>query len=132
MEAILDQQQAGFRKGKSTVNQIFIVNQLVEKYLEFNRNIYHVFVDFEKAFDSVNHDILWKSLAHNGVAPKLLNLLKSLYANAECFVRLEKKLSNNFFPRRGVRQGCILSPLLFNLFLQYIINESNTKMTNKE
>ena len=120
----IEKEQAGFKKGSSTVDQIFILNQVKEKYLEMNRQIWNVFIDFEKAFDSIDHDILWRVCAVIGLPHKYINLIKSLYLNAECFVRINSNLSDSFKPRRGVRQGCILSPLIFNMFLQHVINES--------
>ena len=126
-ENILDQEQAGFRTGKSTIDQIFTLNQLVEKFLEMDRQIYHIFVDFEKAFDSVNHTLLWKILTIEGIPPKYTNLIRSLYNNANSIVRISNNTSQPFQQQRGVRQGCIISPLIFNLFLQHVINESTIK-----
>ena len=127
---ILDQEQAGFRKGRSTLDQIFTLSQIIEKHLEMDRQVFHIFVDFEKAFDSVNHNLLWKTLSAQNIPVKYSNLLKALYSSAECSVRIDSKTSQPFRPKRGVRQGCILSPVIFNLFLQQVINNTNLKETN--
>ena len=75
------------------------------------------YVDFRKAFDSVNHTLLWVRLAEIGVSKKLLSELQSMYANATSCIKLYRNTVTDSFPcKRGVRQGCILSPLLFNLY----------------
>lgn len=88
------------------------------------KDIYHASIDFEKAFDSVDHDILWVSLLHLGINHKIIALLKSLYDNAECYVRLGNTRSDSFKRQRGVRQGCIIGSILFNIFRQQIVNDA--------
>ena len=74
-------------------------------------------MDFAKAFDSIKHDLLWNKLANMGVSKKSLNLLQSMYRKASCRVTANNILSSSFPCRKGVRQGCNLSPLLFSLYI---------------
>ena len=131
MKEIIEENQAGFQKGRGTVEQIFVINQIIEKFLEMDRKVYHVFIDFQKAFDSVRHDILWSVLSIQGVPSNTITLLKNLYEKNECSVRVNGKTSEPFHPELGVRQGCIISPILFNAFLQCIIDESEINVNRK-
>ena len=82
--------------------------------------VFASFVDFKKAYDSVQHHLLWERLAEHGVSKKLMNMLQKLYSNIFCRVKVNGFLSEEFRYKMGVRQGCIISPLLFNLFLDGI------------
>ena len=104
--------QAGFRKGRGTRDQIANIRWIMEKAREFQKNIYFCFLDYAKAFDCVDHNKLWKILKEMGIPDHLTCLQRNLYAGQEATVR---KI------RKGVRQGCILSPCLFNLNEEYII-----------
>ena len=79
--------------------------------------IFACFVDLRKAFDSVPRDILFTKIAQTGISGKFVNTLKTLYENNVCRVKLDNGLTNTFLANQGVKQGCILSPLLFNIFL---------------
>ena len=81
------------------------------------QKIFSCFVDFRKAFDSVPRDILFTKLANIGINGKFFNILKSLYENDVCRIKLDNGISNTFLATQGVKQGCILSPLLFNIFM---------------
>ncbi|KAL0812036.1 hypothetical protein ABMA28_009430 [Loxostege sticticalis] len=114
-------EQAGFVKGKGTREQILIVRQIIEKSREFNKPTYICFVDFSKAFDSVKWPVLWKTLTDMGTPKHLIHLLRRLYEQGTASVRTDDVLSNNFHPSAGVRQGCIISPLLFNIYTELIM-----------
>lgn len=114
-------EQAGFVKGKGTREQILIVRQIVEKSREFNKPIYICFVDFSKAFDSVKWPKLWNTLLEMGTPKHLVHLLRRLYEEGTASVRTDEILSENFHPSAGVRQGCIISPLLFNIYTELIM-----------
>ena len=112
--------QAGFRKGRGTRNQIANINWIIEKAREFEKNIYFCFIDYAKAFDCVDHNKPWKILKELGVSDQLTCLLRNLYAGQEATVKTERGTTDWFQIRKGVHQGCILSPCLFNLSAEYI------------
>ena len=112
--------QAGFRKGKGTRDWIANIHWIIEKAREFQKNIYFYFIDYAKAFDCVDHNSLWKILKEMGIPYHLTCLLRNLYAGQEAAVRTEHGTTDWFQIRKGVRQGCILSPSLFNLYAEYI------------
>ena len=91
------------------------------KVVEFQKNIYFCFIDYTKAFDCVNHNKLWKILQEMGIPDHLTCLLRNLYANQEAIVRTRHGTTDCFQIGKGVRQGCILSPCLFNLYAEYIM-----------
>ena len=112
------EEQAGFRHGYSTVDQIFVLQSMVQKYLCRKRGrLYVMFVDFATAFDSVSHFLLWYRLIKLGVHGKFLQILKSMYAKLKANIRLFDGATDFFDFIVGLRQGCMLSPLLFVLFI---------------
>ena len=116
--------QTGFRKGKP-INQI--ANWIIEKPREFQgfqRNIYFCFSDYAKAFDCVDHKELWKFLKEMGIPDHLICLLRDLYAGQEKTVRTRHGTMDLFPTGKGVHQGCILSPCLFNLYTEYIMQNA--------
>jgi hypothetical protein len=114
------EEQAGFRKGKRTRDQIANMRWIIEKAKEYGKIIFMCFIDYSKAFDRVNHSRLWETLRSMGV-PEHLTVIKSLYTNQEAAVRTEHGITDWFEVRKGVRQGCILFPYLFNLYSEYIM-----------
>ena len=102
--------QAGFRKGRGTRDQIANIRWLMEKAREFQKNIYFCFIDYAKPFDCVDHNKLWKILKEMGIPDHLICLLRNLYAGQEATVRTRHRATDWFQIRKGVRQGCILSP----------------------
>ena len=110
--------QAGFRKGRGTRDQITNIHWIIKKAREFQKNIYFCFIDYTKAFDCVDHDKLWKILKDMGIPDHLTFLLRNLYAGQEATVR--HGTTDWFQIGKGVCQGCILSPCLFNLYAEYI------------
>ena len=113
--------QAGFRKGRGTRDQISNIHWIIEKAREFQKNIYFCFIDYAKAFDCVNHNRLWKILKEMGIPDHLICLLRNLYAGQEATVRTGHETTDWFRIRKGVRQGYILSPCLFNFYAEYIV-----------
>ena len=107
--------QAGFRKGRGTREQISNIHWVIEKARELQKNIYFCFIDYAKAFDCVDHNKLWKILKEMGILDHLTCLLRSLYAGQEATVRTGYGTTDWIQIGKGVRQGCILSPCLFNL-----------------
>ena len=116
--------QAGFRKGRGTKDQTANIPWIIEKAREFQKNIYFCFVDYDKALDCVDHNKLWRILKEMGIPDHLTCLLRNLYAGQEATVRTGNKTIDWFQIRKGVRQGCILSPCLFNLSAEYIMRNA--------
>ena len=112
--------QAGFRKGRGTRAQIANIRWIIEKAREFQKNIYFCFNDYAKAFDCVDHNKLWKILREMGISDHLTCLLRNLYASQEATVRTGHG-TDWFQIEKGVCQDCILSPCLFNLYVEYIM-----------
>ena len=111
--------QAGFRKGRGTRDQIANIRWIMEKASEFQNNIYFCFIDYAKAFDCVDHNKLWELLQEMGIPDHLTCLLRN-YVGQEARVRTRHRTDCSQI-RKGVRQGCILSPCLFNLYAEYIM-----------
>ena len=115
-EKIIAEEQAGFRPGRSTTEQIFNVTILCEKYLQHQQDLYHVFIDFKKAFDRVWHAALWATMRHFNI--------NNLYDKATSAVYVNNSIGDWFRTTIGVRQGCVLSPTLFNIFLERIMTDA--------
>ena len=115
-EKIIAEEQAGFRAGRSTTEQIFNLRILCEKYLQHQQDLYHVFIDFEKAFTGFWHAALWATKKYT-ISANLTQVIKNLYYEAASAV-LFKRSIGDWFQTVGVRQGCLLSPTLFNIFLE--------------
>ena len=107
--------QAGFRKGWGTRDRIANIHWITEKAREFQKNICFCFIDYAKAFDCVDHNKLWKILREMGIPDHLTFLLRNLYAGQEATVRTGHGTTDRLQIGKGVRQGCVLSPCLFNL-----------------
>ena len=116
--------QAGFRKGRGTRDQIANICWIIEKAREFQKNIYFCFTDYAKAFDCVDHNKLWKILKEMGKPDHLICLLRNPYAGQEATVRTRQGTTNWFQTGKGVRQGCILSSCLLNLYAEYIMRNA--------
>ena len=116
--------QAGFRKGRGTRDQIANICWIIEKVREFQKNIYYCFIDYAKAFNYVDHNKLWKILKETAVPDHQTCLLRNLYAGQEATVRTGRATTDWFQIGKGVRQGCILSPCLFNLHADYIMRNT--------
>ena len=123
MNCELPDVQAGFRKDRGTRDQIANILWIIEKAREFRKNIYFCFIDYAKAFDCVVHNKLWKILKEMGIPDHLTCLLRNLYAGQEATVRTGHG-TECFQIGKGVRQGCILSPCLFNLYAEYIMRNT--------
>ena len=121
--------QAGFRKGRGTRDQIANIRWIIEKAREFQKNIYFCFIDYAKAFDCVDHNKLWKILQEMGIPDILTSLLRNLYAGQEATVRTRHGKTDWFQIGKGVCQGCILSPCLFNLYAEYIMRNAGLDET---
>ena len=116
--------QAGFRKGRGTRAQIANIHRIIEKARKFQKNIYFCIIDYAKAFDCVDHNKLWKILQEMGIPDHLTCLLRHLYAGQEATVRIGHGTTDWFQIGKGIHQGCILLPCLFNLYAEYIMRNA--------
>ena len=116
--------QASFRKGRETRDQIANICWIMEKAREFQKNIYFCFIAYAKPFDCVDHYKLWKILEEMGIPDHLTHLLRYLYAGQQATVRTGHGTTDWFQIWNGVRQGCMMSPCLFNLYVEYIMRNA--------
>ena len=126
----LRDEQAGFRRDRSCIDQIATLRIILEQSLEWNSALYVNFIDYEKAFDSVDRETLWKILRHYGVPEKLTNIIRNTYEGLTCRVIHEGQLTDAFYVRTGVRQGCLLSPFLFLLAMDWVMRRSTAGRGN--
>ena len=116
--------QAVFKKGRVTRDQTANIPWIIEKAREFQKNIYYCFIDYAKPFDCVDHNKLWKILKAMGIPDHLICLLRNLYAGQEAIVRTRHETMDWFKIGKVVCQGCILSPCLFSLYAEYIMQNA--------
>ena len=117
---ILTDAQFGFRKSFGTTDAVFILNALIEKQFNSKCKLYSCFIDFKKAFDSIDRNSLWYKLCKSGIDGKMLNVLKSMYQNVKMQVKHINSLSQLFESNIGLFQGETTSPIMFSLFLNDI------------
>ena len=116
--------QVRFRKGRGTRDQIANFHWIIEKAREFQKNIYFCFIEYAKAFDYVDDNKLWKILKEVGISDHLTCFLRNPYAGQEATVRTGHGTTDWFQIGKGVRQGCIMLPCLFNLYAEYIMRNT--------
>ena len=119
----LMEEQAGFRSRRSTMDQVFILKMVMERSREFNQPLHLCFIDLKKAYDSVNRTALWRVCRAYGLSQKIVRMLQLLYEDTSAQVRIEEDVSDSFIMETGVKQGCILSPILFNIYIDYIMKQ---------
>ena len=123
-EEIIAEEQAGFSAGRSTTKQIFNLRILCKKYLQHQQNLYHVSIDFKKPFDRVWHEALWATMRKYNINASIIRAIENLYVMAQSAVLFNGSTGKWFRTTAGVRQGCLLSPTLFNIFLEKIMCEA--------
>jgi len=121
----MTEEQCGFRKGRSYTDAIFTVQQLMEKRKEHNLTLFLLFIDYEKAYDNVNRDKLWEMI-DNKIPNYLLNKIKCIYRNTKIRIKFNDGISEPIHINKGVRQECVLSLVLFNIYINKIIQEFKT------
>ena len=120
----LDDTQLGFRKGKGTRDGIFLLRNTCERMMDCQKELNLCFIDYAKAFDRVNHEKLMEVLVKAGIPSHERRLVCEIYWNQSAKVRLTSGTTEDIMIQRGVRQGCILSPSLFNLYSEHLLQEA--------
>ena len=123
--------QAGFRQNRSCADQIAKLRIILEQVSEFNSSIYTVFIDFQKAFDSLDRKVLWQLMRHYGIPDKFISIIKNTYSGMQSKIIHEDKQTEPFEITTGVRQSCLLSPLLFLLAVDWIMRQATSNRRNE-
>ena len=118
------EQQAGFTSNRSCSGKIFTLRNITEQCIEFQQSILLNFVDFIKGFDSVHRESLWKIAALYGILQKYIKITKNMYLNSSCCIKTKNGYSEVFNVETGAIQGCILSPFLFLLLIDFILKNA--------
>ena len=124
LEDEIAEEQFGFISGSGTRDGIFTLQTICERAFEMQRERYLCFIDYEKAFDKVQHEKMIKMLDNQNIGKENIRIIRKLYWTQEAAIKIEDSISNWTTIRRGVRQGCMISPLLFNFYTEHIMRES--------
>ena len=127
-QGLLPEEQSGFRPKRSTCDMLYVVQMLQEFGRVKNVPLYFCFIDLTKAYDTVNRELLWKILAKAGVPQELIELIKAFHDGTQACVRIEGKDSVYFPVNQGLRQGCVLAPLLFNIFFAAVLEVAKKRI----
>jgi len=119
---VLQKEQAGFHHNRSCIDQFSTLRVIIEQSVEFQSPLYMLFVDYQRAFDSLSRAWIWDELKVRGLPSKFINIIKEGYEGFSCRVMHEGQLSDSIKTTSGVRQGCLLSPLLFLLVMDGVLH----------
>lgn len=128
VEHLLGDYQCGFRSNRSTTDQIFTIRQILEKCYEYRVDVHQLYIDFKQAYDSVRRKDLYSAMKELGIPHKLIRLVQMTLRQTDCKVKIEGEISKGFEVNQGLRQGDVLSTLLFNIALEKVmrrVDESN-------
>ena len=132
VDLVLPESQCGFQRGHSTIDVIFVARQLQEKCREQHQDLFLAFVDLTKAFDAVNRDLLWNILRKFGCPPTFIAILQQFYTGLCAHVVMAGSQSSSFPVEVGVKQGCVLAPIIFNLLLVAITLVSHRDLQSSD
>ena len=130
-ECAIGKEQCGSRQGRRCMDHVFDVRQVCEKYRAKGKDIFWAFMDLEKAYDTIDRHGMWQMLRVYGVGGKLLKAVQSFYADSRASVRVGNDVSEWFPVNVGLRQGCMMSPLLFNVYMDGVVREVNVRVLGK-
>ncbi|XP_065178719.1 uncharacterized protein LOC135809311 [Sycon ciliatum] len=117
----LPESQCGFRRGRSCTDMVFSVRQFLEKTIEHDCKGFFVFIDLKKAYDSVPRDCLWEVLSRAGIPAPMLAVIRSFHTDMSAVVRVENTTTDPIRVTNGLRQGCTMAPVLFNIFMWAVV-----------
>ena len=126
-ENVIAEVQGGFRRGRTCTDQIFIIRQICEKYLGKGKDVYFAFLDLAKVYDRVDRDAMWNVLRLYGIGGRLLRGVKSLCVGSKACVRVGNGVSEWFPVRMGLRQGCVMLPWLFRMYIDGMVRKVNAQ-----
>ena len=129
---VLGRGQAGFRNNMGCTDQVFVLPSLISLYLVRKKKLFLTFIDYEKAFDRVDHDLLWKQMQSININARVLEVIRILYQITKACVSVNGELSDVFNCRRSVQQGDTLSPLLFVMYINDFKNIISQKFSEIE
>ena len=132
VDLVLPESQCGSRHGRSTIDMIFVAQQLQERCCEQHQDIYMAFVDLTKAFDTVNQDLLWNILHKFSCPPTFIAILQQFHTGMCAQVAMAGSQSSSFPVEVGVKQGCVLAPIIFNLLLVAITLVSHRDLQSSD
>ena len=132
VDLVLPESQCGFRHERNTIDMIFVARLLQEKCREQHQDLYMAFVDLTKAFDTVNQDLLWNILRKFGCPPTFIAILQQFHTGMCAQVVMAGSQSSSFPVEVGVKQGCVLAPIIFNLLLVAISLVSHRDLQSSE
>ena len=130
-EGEIREEQGGFMRGRGCIDQIFAIRQVCEKHLGKGEEVLFAFMDLEKAYDRITREGMWKMLSNYGIGGKLLEGVKSFYVNSRACVRVGNGVSEFFPVKVGLRQGCVMSPWLFNIYMDGVVREVNMRVMER-
>ena len=120
-EKVIAEVQSGFRRGRGCTDHVSIIRQMCKKYLPEGKDVYSAFLYLEKAHDKVDRDAMWGVLRLYGIGGRLLQAVTSLNVSSKACVRVGNEVGEWFPVRVGLRQGCVMSPWLFNLYIDRVV-----------
>ena len=123
LEPKLRPEQAHFWPEKSRADHINALRIFVKQSVEFRSPLQLVFIDFQQAFDTLAHNAIWQALKEIGVMQKIVTIIKAIYDQSTCNILHKNQVSEHIPVLNGVKQGCVLSPLLFNFMLDYVMTK---------
>ena len=118
---ILCDEPNGFRSGRCTIDHVGSLTSIIETWIKKKSDTFVAFIDFSKAYDRINRELLWYKLARLGISDQFIEVLKSSYHNVQCTTRINDFATEWFDVSVGLKQGCILSPVLFNAFMDDLV-----------
>ena len=121
------EEQSGFRAGRSCMDNIFCLKQLIEKRLSVNQEVHLLFIDLSKAYDNVPVSKLWEVLQNTNINHTLIQAIQEIYRDSKIKIKIGKKVSAGFTVSKGLRQGCCISPTLFKIYIDTVLQQLKRK-----